>query len=545
MKTPRGIDMETIQLGQVVSGLETERKEASALVLHGDLEGASRRISGILERLRTAHNMGGLDAATLRMHRAHCYREQGNIENKRGNGIAAEALFRKASALFGMLGQDGYQAEVQRALAHLAAENNRLAMAQRWYEAAGKSFQQAGKPAQAGLMRLQVLHNRCLLHAQKDGLRSAAATEIQTGLHPQNASAEALAAMDAVREAMILSIHAVEKHGRYEQRIHAQALAEHICRLTGDGEAVVWHMAQRLHLLELENGALRSAVAMAEAEQSASIDADAPQLAAGIDASASQAGQTAATPQDSASPEREAMRSFIHKAAHDMKEPLRMIAGFGGLMQRRYATALEDDGMEYLETVLDAGKRMQELLDKLLVHAQIGTDDAGSGQVPLSDIVNGILEENRQNWTVKGLAVDCQIQGHWPGAADHWKAAMEELIDNAIRFNASDAPSICVKGYREKGSLVVSVSDNGIGIEPKFQKEVFQLFRRLHSRSEYRGSGIGLAIVARVAELYGGDCRCSTLPEGGTCIELRIPAQTAALPGTAQDRRGQDATPAA
>jgi signal transduction histidine kinase len=481
------------------------------MIAQGALADARGRLMQWLDQLRDAHQSGGLDAHTLRLQRAHCYLDLGMLETQQGDGIAAEALLRKAAALFGTLGQDGPQAEAQKALGQLAAGSDRLPMAQRWFDAACKSFQQAKRPAEAGLMRLQALHMHGLSQTRK----------------------AAVAAVDAlqapVREAMILAIHAVEKQGSPDQRIHAQALAEHICRLIGDGEAMVWHMAQRLQLLEAENQTLRE-----QRNEALEAQKSAPSIAA---------SPAPAAP----GPEREqdAMRSFIHKAAHDMKEPLRMIAGFGGLIQRRYAEALGQDGQEYLDTVLDAGKRMQELLEKLLLHASIGTEEAASGSIALSEVLNSLLQEKQSEWTAKGAEIQCSIQGQWPGSAAHWQAALQELIDNALRFNQSDHARVRIEGRTEGSECVLRISDNGIGIEPQYREAVFDLFRRLHARSEYRGSGIGLAIVSRVVERYGGHCRCTEAPGGGSCFELRIPRAVERLNGEQQPQQGPGPLPPA
>ncbi len=522
--------METTHVGQLAERMDQERQKASALALHGAPEKAASSFRSILERLRAAHAMGGLDTNTLRLQRAQCYRELGHIEVDRGDGIAAEALFRKSAALFGTLGQDAAQAEVQKALGKLASDNNRPDMAQRWFEAASKSFQLAGKPAQAGLMRLQVLQARCLLQGRKSSPQPH-----ETGQRVSIPSPSPSPALEAVRESMILSIHAVEKHGEHTQRVHAQALAEHICRLVGDGEAMVWHMAQRLHLLEAENRMLRTDLQQA-GKAAAQHATDSPDAEAAT--KPDQDGAAAAA-------DHEAMRTFIHKAAHDMKEPLRMISGFGGLIQRRYAEALQEDGMEYLGVVLDAGKRMQELLDKLLVHARIGVEAPGESRVALSEVLDLLVQQQGQAWADRGADIQCAVQGQWPGDPFHWQTALQELIDNALRFNQSEKPLVKVEGLNEGQDLVLRVTDNGIGIESRFQKDVFKLFRRLHSRAEYRGSGIGLAIVERIASTYGGSCSCSTQPEGGTCFELRIPKPEPRLETGRRQTGERDLPPAA
>ena len=98
------------------------------------------------------------------------------------------------------------------------------------------------------------------------------------------------------------------------------------------------------------------------------------------------------------------------------------------------------------------------------------------------------------------------------------------LLDNALKFNSNKNPQIRIEGKEDSGMAVLTVHDNGIGIPEGHRKEVFDLFRRLYARSEYRGSGIGLAIVNRVAELHGGYCEITDSPLGGSAFQIYLPA---------------------
>lgn len=199
------------------------------------------------------------------------------------------------------------------------------------------------------------------------------------------------------------------------------------------------------------------------------------------------------------------LEQFVYVASHDLKEPLRMVASFVSLLQQKYAGKLDAQAEEYIHFAVDGAHRMQALIDGVLEFSRIGVRKPRLGPVDLA----GVLDEVRSNLTVAFSEKQARLEvGELPrvlGDRQLILQLMQNLVANALKFHKpGENPVVRVDANRDGDTWIVSVSDNGIGIDDEHQGQLFTLFRRLHTREEFPGNGIGLAVSRRIVEHHGG-----------------------------------------
>jgi len=233
------------------------------------------------------------------------------------------------------------------------------------------------------------------------------------------------------------------------------------------------------------------------------------------------------------------LQQFAYVASHDLQEPLRKIQSFGNLLGDRYATEL-GEGKNYLLRMQSAAKRMSDLIEDLLAFSRISTKKENNEYVSLNKLVNSILTDLELSIQESGAEI---IIGDMPvvmGDSMQLGQLFQNLISNALKFRKKDvapviridsqmvsdrdifssASSVRVPQYYYK----IDVKDNGIGFDQKYADRIFQLFQRLHGRSEYSGTGIGLAICEKVAVNHGGSISVISQPDQGSTFSVFLPA---------------------
>lgn len=211
------------------------------------------------------------------------------------------------------------------------------------------------------------------------------------------------------------------------------------------------------------------------------------------------------------------LEQFAFIASHDLSEPLRAMTGFVQLLEKRYASALDERGLGYLAHVVDGAARMRRLIEDLLEYSRYLSIDAPGGPVDTTAVARRVVD----SLPTDGVEVR-ELPDVWCDEASV-VAVLQNLISNAVKFHRPGAPSrVEVSGRIEDGRVVISVDDDGIGIEPEYRERVFGMFARLHVREAYAGTGIGLAIVQQIAERVGGSVWIETSHLGGSrfCITL-------------------------
>jgi PAS domain S-box-containing protein len=199
------------------------------------------------------------------------------------------------------------------------------------------------------------------------------------------------------------------------------------------------------------------------------------------------------------------LEQFAYSASHDLQEPLRQVAVYSQLLEKKYGGTLESKALEYLAFCVEGAQRMQMLISGLLEYSQAGQAAADyTGLVDTSVVVEAArknlataIEETAAVFTVSPLP---KVHGD-AVALTH---VFQNLIGNALKYRSSKTPEIAVSAMEDAGNWRFAVHDNGIGISPEFQSQIFGIFKRLHDRATYPGTGIGLAICQRIVERHGG-----------------------------------------
>jgi signal transduction histidine kinase len=222
------------------------------------------------------------------------------------------------------------------------------------------------------------------------------------------------------------------------------------------------------------------------------------------------------------------LEQFAYVASHDLQEPLRKVASFCQLLQRRYIGQLDARADQYIEFAVDGAKRMQALIDDLLTFSRVGRSQREPALVSCASALsqartNLAGEIRRSGATISGSDLPV-VRAEFSLIT----SLFQNLLSNAIKFRSEQQPQIEVVTQREGSSWLFTVTDNGIGIKPEFAERIFVIFQRLHDRASYAGTGIGLAMCRKIVEHYGGQIWLDTSFQGGSRFCFTLPAPPAA-----------------
>ncbi len=219
------------------------------------------------------------------------------------------------------------------------------------------------------------------------------------------------------------------------------------------------------------------------------------------------------------------LESFARTISHDLKAPLTGITGFADLLREEFGDALEEDAREYVDQITRSAQRMGALIEGLLDHCRIGRKWDRMETADLNRVVASALENLAGDIDRTGAHVT--VQDDLPTVIAHpagLRQALQNLVGNAIKFvERGETPEIEVGCVEDDMSWRIFVRDHGIGIPPKHQEDVFGVFRRLHGRDRYDGTGIGLAIVKKITDLHHGDVWVESEPGHGSTFWLQLP----------------------
>ena len=238
------------------------------------------------------------------------------------------------------------------------------------------------------------------------------------------------------------------------------------------------------------------------------------------------------------------LQQFAYVASHDLQEPLRKVQQFGDLLKTQYANQL-GEGVAYLERMQAAASRMSTLIRDLLSFSRISTQQDTITSVSLNTIVNTVLNDLELRLQETGAIVEVEFLPKLQGDRSQLEQLFQNLVSNALKFSRLDQSGIpippliriscqsltalelpaSVKPTRSARNYYrIDISDNGIGFEQKYVDRIFQVFQRLHSKSEFAGTGIGLAICEKVIANHGGAITASSQPGQGATFQLYLPA---------------------
>jgi light-regulated signal transduction histidine kinase (bacteriophytochrome) len=218
------------------------------------------------------------------------------------------------------------------------------------------------------------------------------------------------------------------------------------------------------------------------------------------------------------------LEQFAYIASHDLQEPLRKVASFTQLLQRRYAGQLDARADQYIEFAVDGAKRMQALINDLLSYSRVGR----SAREPALVSSDAALAQARTNLAAlmeeSGATIESGLLPLVLGELPLLTAVFQNLLSNALKFKGERPPRIDITAARDGSFWVISVTDNGIGIEPQYADRVFLIFQRLHDRATYPGTGIGLAMCRKIIEYFGGRIWLDTGVTDGARFCFSVPA---------------------
>jgi light-regulated signal transduction histidine kinase (bacteriophytochrome) len=217
------------------------------------------------------------------------------------------------------------------------------------------------------------------------------------------------------------------------------------------------------------------------------------------------------------------LQQFAYVASHDLQEPLRMVMSNLALLKKKYGDNLDPKAKEYVSTAVNGSERMRELVNDILEYSRIESQPREFVKVDMNEVVRTVIDvlhlakhEARAEVQIDSLPSICADQ-------KQMTQLLTNLVSNAIKFRGVEPPRIRISAEPMAREFVFSVADNGIGIDPKYQENLFKMFSRLHSIDEYPGTGVGLAISKKIVERHGGRIWIQSALGSGTTFFFTIP----------------------
>jgi len=218
---------------------------------------------------------------------------------------------------------------------------------------------------------------------------------------------------------------------------------------------------------------------------------------------------------------------FVYAASHDLKAPLRAISNYSDFLQEDLGGSLSGEQKRYLEGLKTAAGQGQALIDDLLEYSRVGRTERKAERIDMPPMINEV-----KAFLNLDPEIDLTVQKDWPVFETDRLLLMQilkNLVGNAVKFNHSDTKRVDI-GWRQtnaNGFIEIFVRDNGIGIDPQYQQQVFGIFQRLHTENEFEGTGIGLAVVKKAAMELGGEVRVESTQGKGSTFYVEIPVKMA------------------
>jgi signal transduction histidine kinase len=217
------------------------------------------------------------------------------------------------------------------------------------------------------------------------------------------------------------------------------------------------------------------------------------------------------------------LEQFAYVASHDLQEPLRMVASFTQLLARRYQGKIDAEADEYIRFAVDGAQRMQTLILDLLSYARLSTKGQAPQPIDAASICGAALAQLRQSIKDRNAVVTVDPLPTVLGYGTQLTQLFQNLISNALKYCNRQQPEVHVSATAAADHWVFSVRDNGIGIEPQYFERIFQMFKRLHTREQYSGTGIGLALCKKIVARHRGQIWVESQPGLGSNFHFTIP----------------------
>jgi PAS domain S-box-containing protein len=217
------------------------------------------------------------------------------------------------------------------------------------------------------------------------------------------------------------------------------------------------------------------------------------------------------------------LERFAYVSSHDLQEPLRMITLYSQLLERRYRDSLDSDADDFIEYIVENAKRMKQLIDDLLSFSRVNTDVKDFEYVDLEAVLDSVLSSLSMSIEEFNINITHDPLPSLLADSTQMVQVFQNLLINAIKFRGEEPPEIHISAEKGEREWTFSISDNGIGIKPEHQKQIFEVFKRLHTREEYPGTGIGLSICQKIIRHHGGRIWLESELGKGTTFYFTIP----------------------
>ncbi len=217
------------------------------------------------------------------------------------------------------------------------------------------------------------------------------------------------------------------------------------------------------------------------------------------------------------------LEQFAYAASHDLQEPLRMIISYAQLFERRYGKGIDEEGLTYLHFMSDGAQRMNQLIRDLLLYSRINRNQESLKIIDCQQVLDAVLRNMQTSIIQKNAKISI---GKLPSITARFSdisRLFQNLISNALKFCQNEIPHIQINVQDEACSFVFSVSDNGIGIDEEYHENIFTIFKRLHNRDAYEGTGVGLAICKKIVENWGGKIWVTSKIGEGSIFYFTLP----------------------
>jgi light-regulated signal transduction histidine kinase (bacteriophytochrome) len=268
-----------------------------------------------------------------------------------------------------------------------------------------------------------------------------------------------------------------------------------VARLAADVEAMRRDIVEKLAAVEVARAEIETARTVVEA----------------------QAEELARSNQD--------LEQFAYVASHDLQEPLRKVASFCQMLERRYAGQLDERADQYIAFAVDGAKRMQQLINDLLAFSRVGRTEQVMTDVNLQVCLDTALDNLSVRIEAQQAQVDADPLPHVVGDSVLLTQLLQNLIGNAIKFHGEQPPRVRISVHQREDFWEFGCADNGLGIEPQYAERIFVIFQRLHGKDEYAGTGIGLALCKRIVEYHGGQIWLDPSAAVGATFRWTLPRQ--------------------
>lgn len=216
------------------------------------------------------------------------------------------------------------------------------------------------------------------------------------------------------------------------------------------------------------------------------------------------------------------LEQFAYVASHDLQEPLRVITNYLQLLDRRFGKNLSEDAKGYITRVTNGATRMSTLIKDLLSYSRITTQAKPFDVLNIEHLIENVKSDLEMAISESNAKITHDPLPNVKGDETQIKQVFQNLINNAIKFQSDTVPEVHISVTETQTHHQFSVSDNGIGIDPEFSERIFEIFQRLHTRDEYKGTGIGLAICKKIIERHGGDIWVESTPGEGATFSFTI-----------------------